>query len=68
MDFVGNYGYGVSAPKSYFARRDFEKLIDDAKGRIGEPKVGRKLYEQLPGVRTLLGPQLHFIACLRKST
>jgi hypothetical protein len=68
MDFVGNYGYGVSVPKSYFTRRGFEKLVDDAKGRIGELRVGLRLYEHLPGVRTLLRPQWHFIACLSRIT
>lgn len=67
MDFVGNYGYGVSVPKRYFTRCGFEKLVDDAKGRIGELKVGLKLYEHLPGVRTLLRPQWHFIACLSRA-
>lgn len=67
MDFVGNYGYGVSVPDAYFTRAGFAALVEAAGGRVVTMAVGVDLYSHLPVVRTMLRPSWHFIATLSKA-
>lgn len=62
MDFVGNFGYGVSVPRRYFSKETFEQLCDAANVRIVRCDVGIRLYEHLPFARRLLSPRWQFIA------
>lgn len=62
MDFVGNFGYGVSVPQRYFSRDSFDSLCDSAGLRIVSCDVGVNLYDHLPVVRQLLSPKWQFIA------
>lgn len=62
MDFVGNFGYGVSVPQRYFSRSSFERLCDAADLKIVSCDVGLSLYDHLPVVRQLLSPKWQFIA------
>lgn len=62
MDFVGNFGYGVSVPERYFDRSSFESLCKQADMKIESMDVGLQLYAHLPIVRNLLSPNWHFFA------
>ena len=62
MDFVGNFGYGVSVPHRYFDERSFADLCAAAGLASPSVEVGLKLYEHLPVVRNLLRPEWHFFA------
>jgi SAM-dependent methyltransferase len=65
MDFVGNYGYGVSVPSHYFTPTAFEDLVANSGAEIVTLKRGVHLYDHLPLVRSILRPNWHFIAVLR---
>jgi len=65
MDFVGNWGYGVSVPDHYFTREAFVKLADEQRLTITALDSGLDLYEHLPGIGSLLRPDWQFIAVLR---
>lgn len=62
MDFVGNYGYGVSVPKTYFRRDSFEEVTERAGATIESLTIGIDLYRHLPFARWLLRPEWHFVA------
>ncbi len=66
MDFVGNWGYGISVPKRYVPRDEFVQLVAKQALSIQSFDCGLKLYEHLPVVRTLLLPDWHFIAVLHR--
>jgi SAM-dependent methyltransferase len=65
MDFVGNWGYGVSVPDSYFTRDGFVRLAGEQDLVITALDCGMQLYEHLPVVRSALRPNWHFVAVLR---
>lgn len=65
MDFVGNWGYGVSVPDSYFTRDGFVRLAGEQDLVITALDCGMQLYEHLPVVRAALRPDWHFVAVLR---
>jgi SAM-dependent methyltransferase len=65
MDFVGNWGYGVSVPERYFTREAFVRLAAEQRFTITALDCGLDLYDHLPGVGTLLRPGWQFIAVLR---
>ena len=62
MDFVGNYGYGVSVPRRYFTPATFESLIAASGGISCSSTTGVRLYDHLFGMKQLLRPEWHFIA------
>ena len=62
MDFVGNFGYGVSVPRRYFRPADFESLCAEAGLRTQDLQRGIDLYAHLPLLRHFLSPQWQFIA------
>ena len=66
MDFVGNWGYGISVPERYFTREGFARLAAQQGLVITSLDCGLELYEHLPVVRTVLRPDWHFIAVLRR--
>ncbi len=66
MDFVGNWGYGISVPECYFTREGFVRLAAQQGLVITSLDCGLELYEHLPVVRTVLRPDWHFIAVLRR--
>lgn len=65
MDFVGNWGYGVSVPERYFTREGFVRLATEQHLTITALDSGLDLYEHLPGMGTLLRSDWQFIAVLR---
>jgi len=64
MDFIGNWGYGVQLPETYFTASSFERLYHAAGFKLIRLDIGIDLYSHLPIVRRLLRPQWHFIAVL----
>ena len=64
MDFVGNWGYGVSVPRQYFTREAFVRLAGEQRLVITALDCGLALYDHLPVVRTMLKPDWQFIAVL----
>lgn len=65
MDWVGNFGYGVSVPTRYFDRQSFTKLCSNAGLTIDHLDIGVRLYEHLPLLRSLLSPDWQFVAVCR---
>ncbi len=66
MDFVGNWGYGVSIPEYYFTQKNFELLCSQSGLKIAEITVGIDLYSHLPFVRNVLSPNWQFISVLKQ--
>ncbi len=65
MDWVGNFGYGVSIPDRYFDRESLDRQCKEAQISISQIDIGLPLYDHLPVVRSLLSPAWQFIAiCL----
>jgi hypothetical protein len=62
MDFVGNYGYGISVPNCYFSRDSFAATVRDAGLRIDDMDIGINLYDHLPLVRSVLSSKWQFVA------
>jgi SAM-dependent methyltransferase len=62
MDFVGNYGYGVSVPERYFSPSSFQSVLDASGLKIDHLAVGIQLYEHLPVIRKVLSPRWQFLA------
>jgi SAM-dependent methyltransferase len=62
MDFVGNYGYGISVPKYYFNRDSFASTVCEAGLRVDDLEIGINLYDHLPFVRSLLSSKWQFVA------
>jgi SAM-dependent methyltransferase len=62
MDFVGNYGYGISVPNRYFSRESFAATVGDAGLRIEDMDIGINLYDHLPLVRSVLSSKWQFVA------
>ncbi|MDP3221885.1 MAG: hypothetical protein Q8M96_01995, partial [Rubrivivax sp.] len=65
MDFVGNFGYGVSIPDRYFDHSSFTDLCGSAGVACQRVEVGLKMYEHLPVLRSVLRPEWHFFATCR---
>jgi len=53
MDFVDNYGFGVSVPKCYFNCDFFAATMRGAGLRIDDMNIGINLYVHLPFVRSV---------------
>lgn len=68
MDFVGNFGYGVSVPDEYFTPHTFAVLCAEAGLQQTSIDVGLQLYGHIPLVKTLLSPNWHFIATCQTKT
>ena len=64
MDFVGNWGYGISVPERYFRRAEFVRLAGEQRLVITALDCGLELYDHLPLVGSLLRPRWQFIAVL----
>lgn len=64
MDFVGNWGYGVSVPRRYFTRAGFLGLVRRQTLGVLSLRTGLRLYDHVPGLRAVLRPEWQFIAVL----
>lgn len=64
MDFLGNWGYGVSLPMRYFTQASFEELAQKAHLCSTRTDVGIDLYTHIPLVQTVLRPKWQFISVL----
>lgn len=68
MDFVGNYGYGITIPKRYFQEKQFNSICEAANLNIKKIRTGLRLYDHLPLIRNILSPDWQMIAvCERRS-
>ncbi len=65
MDWVGNFGYGVSVPARYFDRRSFTDQCSHAALAVERIDIGLRLYDHLPLLRSLLSPDWQFVAVCR---
>lgn len=68
MDFIGNYGYGISVPERYFSMHSFKSMLSLAGARVRQINVGLKLYDHLPVVRSVLRPDWQFTAVLTQGS
>lgn len=67
MDFVGNWGYGVSVPRRYFTPEDFGPLVASAGAREVSRNVGVDLYGSRL-LRYVIKPEYHFVAVLEETS
>ncbi|MFM7533816.1 MAG: class I SAM-dependent methyltransferase [Rubrivivax sp.] len=65
MDFVGNYGYGVSVPRQYFSQESFAQTLRAAGLHQETEQIGIRLYDHLPVLRSVLSPRWQFLATCR---
>ncbi len=66
MDFVGNWGYGVPLPEKYFTIAYFKQLCEELNFEIKKMNIGIQIYAHIPIIRSLLRPEWHFSAMLKK--
>lgn len=64
MDFLGNYGYGVSVPAKYFTKDSFDSTLESSGLRCLDMQIGLDLYSHLPLISKWLRNELHFMALL----
>ena len=67
MDFIGNYGYGVEIPKSYFTKESFRETYVSAGASLSGLNVGLDLYSGFPVIRNVIQKKWQFVAVLQKS-
>lgn len=67
MDWIGNYGYGISIPDRYFNPSSLGSLLDQSSLSLKEVRTGLQLYEHIPLVRILLRQNWHFFAICKNS-
>ena len=65
LDFIGNYGYGVSVPERYFDRETFASLASECGLRIVIMNNNVAIYPAW--LSPVLPPSLQFIAVLEKT-
>lgn len=65
LDFVGNWGYGVTLPKAYFRREEFQTICSELGLEIKHMDNEIDLYAQLPLMNHIATPSLQFIALLQ---
>jgi SAM-dependent methyltransferase len=67
VDLLGNRGDGRSVPERYFfTREEFVRLAKQQRLVITALDSGLDLYDDVPGIGTLLRPDWQFIAVLRQ--
>ncbi len=67
MDFLGNWGYGVSLPERYFTQESFDGLTRKAGLHSIHTELGIKLYEHIPLIKKILKPKWQFITILKEN-
>lgn len=67
MDFIGNYGYGVSVPQKYFCKDSFASFCKKNSAEMIYMKEGLSLYPKLTGIKFLGFDKLHFVAVCKLS-
>jgi hypothetical protein len=68
MDFVGNYGYGISVPERYFRQTTFSEITRAAGLQIQSMEIGISLYQHLPFASFALKSKWQFIAVLTRKS
>lgn len=64
MDFVGNWGYGVSLPRRYFTNEAFHQIVSEAGLQTRDLSTGIDLYQHIPVFRKILRKEWQFLAIL----
>ena len=67
LDFLGNYGYGISVPKKYFTPISFSYKIKDANMQIIKMDTSIDIYSKISILGKAILPHWQFIALLKKS-
>lgn len=67
MDFIGNWGYGVSVPRRYFTEQSFRELCCHCGLSVVSLRVGIDLYSHFR-LNLVLRPKWQFIAVLAGQT
>jgi hypothetical protein len=66
MDVVDRRGHVGNVPPRYFTREGFTRLAAEQRFTITALDCGLSLYDDVPVARTVLRPDSHFIAVLRR--
>jgi hypothetical protein len=66
MEVVDRRSYVGNAPPRYFTREGFTRLAAEQRFTITALDCGLSLYDDVPVARTVLRPDSHFIAVLRR--
>jgi hypothetical protein len=66
LDFLGNYGYGISVPKKYFTPDSFSSQVTKAGMEIEEIDKDIDFYSKISFIGRLILPHWQFIALLKK--
>jgi hypothetical protein len=67
MDFLGNFGYGISIPNRYFDQTSFAALVSQADLCVKRLEVGIRLYDHLPLLPLVLSADWQFMALCQRS-
>jgi hypothetical protein len=67
MDFVGNWGYGITVPEGFFTRDGFVRLAAEQGLVITSLDCGLEPYERLPVAHAMVRPSSDFIAVLHRN-
>lgn len=67
LDFLGNYGYGISVPKKYYTPTSFSSKIKDANMQIIKMDKSIDFYSEISILGKAILPHWQFIALLKKS-
>ena len=65
LDFVGNWGYGIKLPRTYFRQEEFNALCSELGLKLIYLRHGIDLYAHLPIANRIINPELQFIALLQ---
>jgi ubiquinone/menaquinone biosynthesis C-methylase UbiE len=66
LDFLGNYGYGVSVPKRYYTPESFSFKVKKAGMKIVKMDKDIGFYSRISIIGRLILPNWQFIATLKK--
>ncbi|MEX1118682.1 MAG: methyltransferase domain-containing protein [Terrimicrobiaceae bacterium] len=64
MDYIGNYGYGVRIPDSYFSEKTFREACRFSGAELSDLRIGLDLYSGFPFIRHVIKKEWQFIAVL----
>tara|TARA_Y100000310_G_C20596774_1_gene770919 strand:+ start:767 stop:1432 length:666 start_codon:yes stop_codon:yes gene_type:complete len=67
IDFLGNWGYGITVPNHYFTRDSFNRLTDSAGLKIISLDLHIDFYSRIFPIGHVVRPNWQFIALLKSS-
>jgi len=66
MDFVGNYGYGISVPKRYFTESSLRELAKQTDGILDVKERRIDLYSHFGVMGKFFNPEWQFLGVIQK--